>query len=154
MTLRLMDLEAPLDDVELPNGTKHVPVPFGPKEYQLWRDLAKETDARERGRIVMQIVRACYPTVTDDDLASCTPRMWLAMAAHAGHRIEQVRDALKNVDAAALAEYQAPPEPAQATTTPPSPRRKSGSTSSPRSPKRSAKTGGTPTGPGLTASPT
>src|SRR5574338_966694 len=97
MTLRLLDLEAPLDDVEFPNGTKHVPVPFGAAEYKLWREIASETDAETRGRMLFTIVRACYPTATDDDIDSCTPKMLIAMAAHAGRKIDQIRDALKNV---------------------------------------------------------
>jgi len=135
MSLRLADLEAPLDDVVFPNGAKHQPVPFGPTEYRLWRDIQTETDALKRGTMLMQIVTACYPAATPDDLDSCTPKMLIAMAAHAGRKIDQIRDALKNVNGAAVAEA-APP------TTPPSSPRTNGGTSSRNSRKRSVKTGG------------
>jgi hypothetical protein len=152
MTLRLLDLEAPLDDVEFPNGTKHQPVPFGPTEYRVWRDSQKETDAVARGRMLMQIVRACYPTATDDDLDSCTPKMLIAMVAHAGRRIEQVRDALKNGDGA-VAAAATPVAPPEATTKAPSSPKTTGSTSSRKSRARSGKTGGTPTTPAPTDAP-
>ena len=138
MTLRLNDIEAPLDDVEFPNGAKHVPVPFGAAEYKLWRDLPNETDAEKRGHMLIAIVRACYPTATAEDFDTCTPRMLIAMAAHAGRKIEQIREALKNVVAV---EAQAPAVPPQAATAPSSPRM-NGATSSRKSRARSAKIGG------------
>jgi len=150
MTLRLLDLEAPLDDVEFPNGAKHVPVPFGATEYKLWRDLQQETDALTRGQMLLQIITACYPNATEDDIGSCTPKMLIAMAAHAGHKIEQVREALKNVGGVAAETAVAPPE---ATTNPPSSPKTSGSTSSRKLRKRSAETGGTPTIAEITGSP-
>jgi hypothetical protein len=148
MTLRLSDLEAPLEDVEFPNGAKHIPVPFGATEYRLWRDIQKETDAESRGRMLMQIVGACYPSATPDDLESCTPRMLIAMAAHAGRKIDQIRDALKNVVVAEAATTEAPP--AEEAATAPSSPKMSGATSSRKSRGRSGKTGGAST----TASPT
>ena len=151
MTLRLIDLESPLDDVEFPNGSKHQPVPFGPTEYKHWRELQTETDAMKRGTMLMQIVSACYPTATPDDIDACTPRMLIAMAAHAGRKIDQVMDALKNADAVGASEPAAPPP--QASTMPSSPKM-SGATSSRKSRARSGKTGGIPTGPAPTASPT
>jgi hypothetical protein len=154
MTLRLLDLEAPLDDVDFPNGTNHVPVPFGPTEYRLWRDLQKETDALARGTMLMQIVRTCYPTATDDDIESCTAKMLIAMAAHAGHRIEQVRAALKNADGAAKKPpEEEPPAPVGALIRPPLSPKTSGASSSRKSRARSGRTGGTPTGPAPTAAP-
>jgi hypothetical protein len=138
MTLRLTDLEAPLDDVEFPNGAKHVPVPFGPTEYRLWRELPGEPDPMKRGTMLMQIVTACYPTATVDDIDSCTPTMLIAMAAHAGRKIDKIRDALKNVAGAVAAQESQPP----LVTTPPSSRRTSGASSSRKSRARSAKTGG------------
>lgn len=130
--LRLVDIEAPLDEVEFPNGAVHTPTPFGPTEYRLWRDIQEETDAMARGRMLMQIVTACYPAATADDLDSCTPKMLIAIAAHAGRKIEQVREALKNVEAV---EASATPQP------PPSSPKTSGSTSSRRSRARSGKRG-------------
>jgi hypothetical protein len=150
MTLRLTDLEAPLDDVEFPNGAKHVPVPFGPTEYRLWRELPSEPDPMKRGQMLMDIVMACYPTATVDDIDSCTPTMLIAMAAHAGRKIDQIRDALKNVAGAVAAQESQPP---QATTRPSSPKT-SGATSSRKSRARSGKTGGASTTASLTASPT
>ena len=150
MTLRLTDLEKPLDDVEFPNGEIHKPVPFGKEEYRLWRDLQTETDAMERGRMLLKIVTACYPKATVDDIDSCTPKMLIAMAAHAGRKIEQIREALKNVDAVGTAESPpTPSNPPQAATPPLSPK-PSGSTSSRATRKRSGKTRGAST----TASPT
>ena len=149
MTLRLVDLEAPLDDVEFPNGARHVPVPFGPTEYKLWRELPDEPDAQTRGVMLMQIVAACYPTATPDDIDSCTPKMLIAMAAHAGRKIDQVRDALKNVVAAPASASRAP-EPTMAPSSP----KTSGATSSRKSRARSAKTGGASTTAVPTASPT
>ena len=148
--LRLADLEKELDDVEFPNGAVHKPVPFGKDEYRLWRDLQTEADAMTRGKMLLQIVTACYPKATADDLDSCTPKMLIAMAAHAGRKIEQIRDALKNVGAVEEAGANPPPAPP---TTPSSPKT-SGNTSSPKSRKRSAKTGGPSTSADLTASPT
>jgi hypothetical protein len=145
MTLRLADLEAALDDVEFPNGSKHVPVPFGPTEYRLWRDIQSETDAHTRGTMLMQIVTACYPNATADDIDSCTPKMLIAIAAHAGRKIEQVIDALKNVDAAAVAAEASPPSPSTPKT--------SGSTSSRKSRGPSGKTGRISTGAAHTAAP-
>jgi hypothetical protein len=150
MTLRLTDLEAPLDDVEFPNGAKHVPVPFGPTEYRLWRELPGEPDPMKRGTMLMQIVTACYPTATVDDIDSCTPTMLIAMAAHAGRKIDKIRDALKNVAGAVAAQESQPP----LVTTPPSSRKTSGASSSRKSRARSAKTGGASTTASHTASPT
>jgi hypothetical protein len=150
MTLRLTDLEAPLDDVEFPNGAKHVPVPFGPTEYRLWRELPSEPDPMKRGQMLMDIVMACYPTATVDDIDSCTPTMLIAMAAHAGRKIDQIRDALKNVAGAVAAAATEPPLAAAA----PSSRRTSGASSSRKSRARSGKTGGRSTTASLTASPT
>jgi hypothetical protein len=151
MTLRLTDLEAPLDDVEFPNGAKHVPVPFGPTEYRLWRELPGEPDPMKRGTMLMQIVTACYPTATVDDIDSCTPTMLIAMAAHAGRKIDQIRDALKNVAGAVAAATTEPP-PKEAAT--PSSPKMNGATSSRKSRARSAKTGGASTTASHTASPT
>jgi hypothetical protein len=153
MTLRLLDLEAPLDDVEFPTGAKHHPVPFGSTEYRLWRELPNETDAMKRGTMLMQIVAACYPTATPDDIDSCTPRMLIAMAAHAGRKIDQIRDALKNVDAVGEAAATPPHLPPQEATAPSSPKT-SGATSSRKSRARSEGTGGTSTTVDHTASPT
>lgn len=138
MTLKLTDLEAPLDDVEFPNGAVRPATPFGATEYKLWRALATEQDAGQRGAMLMQIIRACYPTASDDDIDSCTPKMLIAMAAHAGRKIDQIRDALKNVDVAAAVASQ----PSAAPVSPPSSPTTSGNTSSPKSRKRSGKTGG------------
>ena len=148
MTLRLIDLEAPLDDVEFPNGATHTPVPFGPTEYRLWRDIQTETDAGKRGAMCMQIIAACYPKATADDIDSCTPKMLIAMAAHAGRKIDQIRDALKNVGGVELAET--PPTPPPPTT--PSSPKMNGNTSASNSRKRSAKTSLTSTGAAHTAS--
>lgn len=152
MTLRLIDLEAPLDDVEFPNGAKHTPVPFGAAEYKLWREIGQEPDAAKRGGMLLQIVRACYPTATAEDWDTCTPKMLIAMAAHAGRKIDQIRDALKNVEAAAA--MPSPPPPTGTSPTPPSSPRTSGATSASSSRRRSAKTSGTPIGASPTASPT
>jgi hypothetical protein len=144
MTLRLIDLEAPLDDVEFPNGAKHQPTPFGPNEYHLWRDIQTEPNAESRGMMLMQIVRACYPTAAADDLESCTPKMLIALAAHAGRKIDQVRDALKNGDAADKEppEEENPPPSLAKHPTPPLSPKTSGATSSRKSRGRSGKTGG------------
>lgn len=150
MTLRLADLEAPLDDVEFPNGTIHQPVPFGPSEYKLWREARQSTDEAFRDEAVVKILRACYPTATEEDLSLCTPRMVAAMIAHAARKIEQVRDALKNV---AGAPKEPPAEEPLETTAPLSPKT-NGPTSASSSRKRSAKTSGTSTTANLTASPT
>jgi hypothetical protein len=149
MTLRLLDLEAPLDDVELPNGTKHQPIPFGPKEYHLWREIPREPDAETRGHMLLAIVKACYPTLTEEAiLECCTEKMLIAMAAHAGRKIDQIRDALKN-GVVVGAETTAPlPAPAAAPSSP----KMSGATSSRKSRARSGKTGSTPTTASLTAS--
>jgi hypothetical protein len=152
MTLRLIDLEAPLDDVEFPNGTKHQPVPFGPNEYHLWRDIQREADALARGTALMAIVAACYPTATPDDLESCTPKMLIALAAHAGRKIDQVRDALKNVGAVE-AETTAAPLPEVAEEVAPSSPKMSGATSSPKSRARSGKSGGVSTTASHTGAP-
>jgi hypothetical protein len=153
MTLRLTDLEAPLDDVEFPNGTKHQPVPFGPKEYHLWRDIQREADALARGTALMAIVAACYPTATPDDLESCTPKMLIALAAHAGRKIDQVRDALKNVDTVGAQEEAHPTPPPAAEGIAPSSPRTSGATSASSSRKRSGKTSSTTTTASRTESP-
>jgi hypothetical protein len=151
MTLRLLDLEAPLDDVELPNGTKHQPIPFGPKEYHLWREIPREPDAETRGHMLLSIVKACYPTLTEAEiLECCTEKMLIAMAAHAGRKIDQIRDALKNVDAGETAEATPTPPLAAETAAAPSSPKTSGATSSRKSRGRSDKTGGKST----TASPT
>jgi hypothetical protein len=138
--------------VEFPNGAKHQPVPFGAAEYRLWRDIQTEPDAESRGMMLMQIVRACYPTAAPDDLESCTPKMLIALAAHAGRKIDQVRDALKNVDTGEAATTEPPPEVAEATA--PSSPKMSGATSSPKSRGRSGKTGGKSTTASPTGSPT
>jgi hypothetical protein len=148
MTLRLLDLEAPLDDVELPNGTKHQPIPFGPKEYHLWREIPREPDAETRGHMLLAIVKACYPTLTEEAiLECCTEKMLIAMAAHAGRKIDQIRDALKNGVVVGAAATEPPPAAEEAA---PSSPKTSGATSSPKSRARSGKTGGKST----TASPT
>jgi hypothetical protein len=154
MTLRLLDLEAPLDDVLFPNGTKHQPVPFGAKEYHAWRAIQTETDALARGTMLMQIVAACYPTATADDLESCTPKMLIALAAHAGRKIDQIRDALKNVDAGETAEATPTPPLAAETAAAPSSPKTSGGSSSSKSRARSGKTRGTSTTASPTGSPT
>lgn len=147
MTLRLSDLEAPLDDVEFPDGSVHTPIPFGPTEYKLWRELPNEADHLVRGQKVVQILRACYPTATDDNWGTCTERMVFALIGHAARKIDMVRDALKNAVAVAPA-AEASPNPAAAT--PPSSPKTNGATSSRSTRKRSAKTGGAST----TANPT
>ncbi len=152
MTIRLADLEAPLEDVEFPDGTKHVPVPWGPAEYKLWRELPSEADAGKRGRMVFRIVVASYPTATEEELLSLTGRMLWALAAHAGHKIDQVMDALKNGDAAAAIQEKPSPE-VLPNTTPFSPK-PNGNTSASSSRKRSAKSSGTSTGVAPTASHT
>jgi hypothetical protein len=153
MTLRLIDLEAPLDDVEFPNGAKHQPTPFGPNEYHLWRDIQTEPNAESRGMMLMQIVRACYPTAAADDLESCTPKMLIALAAHAGRKIDQVRDALKNVDTVGAQEEAHPTPPPAVEGIAPSSPKMSGATSSPKSRGRSGKTGGKSTTASRTESP-
>lgn len=151
MTLRLLDLEAPLEDVEFPNGTKHQPVPFGPAEYKLWREIETETDAEKRGLAAFEIIRKCYPTATDDDLSTLTMRMVVAIIAHAARKIEQVRDALKNVDAVPAVATPAPSDPAAITRSFP---KTNGGTSSSKSRARSGKTRGTLPSASLTGSRT
>jgi hypothetical protein len=154
MGLDLRELRKPLDDVTFPNGAKHQPVPFGPTEYQLWRDAQKETDQKKVGRMVLQIIRACYPTVTDDDILDCDGDMLLAVAAYAGGKIEQVRHALKNA-AAVASQPETPPSPPAdpAAATVPSSPKTNGATSSRKSRGRSAKSGGASTTVSPTASP-
>lgn len=153
MTLRLVDIEAPLEDVEFPNGAKHVPVPFGPTEYRLWREVQQDTDNGTRGAKLMEIVRACYPKATDDDIDSCSPKMLIALAAHAGRKIDQIRDALKNVDLAAASTPATPPAPDAPPATTPSSPRTSGATSSPKSRARAGRSGGASTTVSHTAAP-
>src|SRR4051812_2175964 len=130
--MRLADLLAPLEEVEFLSGTKIVPVPFGPPEYALWREIQHEADngkdAEKIGRMSFQIIRACYPGVTDDDLMDCTSDMLMTLTAYPGGKIEMVRAALKN---AAVVEASATPPP------PPSSPRTNGNTSSRRSRARS-----------------
>jgi hypothetical protein len=156
VTLRLLDLEAPLDDVEFPDGAKHQPVPFGPAEYKLWREQEQETNDLRRGAIRMTILRACYPTAKDEDFALCTSVMLLGMLAHAARKINEVREALKNVGAAALEEPVKPLLPPTTetplATLPLSSPKTNGATSSRKSRKRSGKIGGTPTTAAHTAS--
>lgn len=149
--MRLADLRKPLEEVEFLSGTKITPVPFGPPEYALWREIEHEIkkgreagSAQKIGDNCLTIIRACYPDVTDDDLVDCDPEMLLALTAYPGAKIDMVRTALKNVAAVEPAPDTVPPA------TPPSSPTTSGSTSSPKSRKRSAKTGGERT----TVSPT
>lgn len=143
MTLDVVAFRKPLDDVRFPNGIVHQPVPFGPAEYQLWRDAQKVTDPQQFGLMMLQLVRACYPTVTDDDILDCEPDELLIIAAHPGRKIEQVKTALKNVAAAVVAAENPPPQ-VQAASPLSSPKT-SGPTSASRSRKRSGKTGGVST---------
>ncbi len=145
MTLRLSDLRKPLEDVEFPNGARHVPVPWGATEYELWRDAQESTDQRAVGAMILKIVVACYPNATPFDLDSCIDEdgtTLIALAAYAGRKIEQVRTALKNVVAVAASEPVAPPPQA---TTPPSSLKTNGVTSASKSRKRSAKISGAST---------
>lgn len=160
MTLRLLDLEAPLEDVEFPNGTKHVPVPFGPPEYALWREIQEGKDTDVRWSKLVKIAKQCYPTATVWDWDSITSaKMLIALVGHAGGRIEQVRDALKNAEAAAeeaikKAKEDPPEEPPQESpmpaTTPPLSPKTSGASSALTSPETSEETSGTTTGPEVT----
>jgi len=149
MTIRLIELEAPLEDVEFPNGTKHQPVPFGPTEYAIWRELEAQKKPTERtaGTRLMQILKACYPTATEHDFGTCTPRMLMALVAHAGRKIDQIRDALKNADAHRTDSEDPLPAPvgARRKPSPPSSPKTSGASSSRNSRSRSGKTGGTRT---------
>jgi len=146
MTLRLVDLEAPLEDVEFPDGTTHQPVPFGAAEYKLWREQEQETDIEKRGAMRIAILRACHPTATDENFLLCTPVMLLALIAHAARKIDQVRAALKNA-VGRQEEAPTPPTPPLSPTT-------SGATSSPTSPRKRARTGGASTTVSRTASHT
>jgi len=150
MKLRLVDLLKPIDDVEFPNGTTHTPIAWQAAEHELWRQA---TIGGGGIGPVLQIVKACYPTATEADLDSCVTddgSLLIAMAAHAGRKVEWVREALKNVDAVGGETAALPPQPS----TPPSSPKTNGNTSSPKSRKRSAKTGGTSTTANPTASPT
>ena len=149
--MRLADLRKPLEEVEFLSGTKITPVPFGPPEYARWREVEHEVekgrghgDPQKIGDLCIEIIRACYPGLTDHDLLDCEPQMLIALAAYPGGKIEQVRAALKNAEAVEAAGAAPPPA-----TTPSSPKT-SGNTSASKSRKRSAKTSGTST----TASPT
>jgi hypothetical protein len=151
MTLRLLDLEAPLEDVEFPDGSVHQPIPFGATEYRLWRDVQKETDGKKRGEMCFKILKACYPTATDENFESCgAGRMMLALIAHAARKIDQVKNALKNADAGEVATTEPPPAVEAAPSSP----KTSGATSSPKSRARSGKTGGKSTTASPTGSPT
>lgn len=149
MGLNLEDLRAPLEEVKFLSGTRIVPVPFGASEYALWRsiqvEIAKDAPDRTKiGTMAMEIIRACYPGVTDDDLLDCNSDMLMALTAYPGGKIDMVRAALKN--AAAVEQEQAvaaPPE--KPATTPLSSPKKNGSTSASRSRKRAAKTSSTST---------
>ena len=153
MTLRLLDLEAPLEDVEFPNGTKHQPVPFGPTQYALWREIQESQDTTERWAKLVQIARECYPAASAYDWDSITSAtMLIALVGHAGGRIEQVKEALKNAGAAAtITKKEEPPEseppaPTPATTPPLSPKT-SGASSALNLLEPSEETSGTTTGP-------
>lgn len=104
----------------------------------------------KRGQMCLQIIRACYPKATDDDIDSCTPRQLIAMAAHAGHKIEQIRDALKNVGREEPKEVEVP----ATSPLPPSSPTTSGNTSASKSRRRSAGTSGTSSTVSPTANPT
>jgi hypothetical protein len=140
MGLNLREFLKPLEPVTFPNGVTHQPTPFGTAEYQLWREAIHLTDGERIGQLMLQIIRACYPTVTDDDLLDCNWEMLLALASYPGEKIDQARTIIKNVAAVARETTPVPPE----SNTPSSPET-SGSTSSPKSRKRSAKTGGAST---------
>lgn len=150
MTLRLTELEAPLEDVEFPGGARHQPVPFGPTEYKQWREAQASTDTAFRDAAATAILRACYPTVTDDEWACITPKMGAALIALAAGKIDMVRDALKNVERPDDPEGPAA-SPAKLPPSSPSP---SGSTSSRKSPRKRAGSGGMSTTANPTASPT
>ena len=151
MGLDLREFRKPLEDVTFPNGAKHQPVPFGPTEYQLWRDLQKLTDPVEAGQIGIAIIRACYPTVTDEDILDCDAEMLFALAAYPGGKIEQVRNALKN--AAREEPEKDPPTVGAATSLSASSPKTNGSTSSSESPEPSGETGGTSKSAGHTDDP-
>jgi hypothetical protein len=164
MTLRLIDLEAPLEDVEFPNGTKHIPVPFGPTHYAKWREIQESKDSDERWKKLVEIAKACYPTANVYDWDSITSAtMLIALVGHAGGRIDRVKEALKNVEALAATMKEKeekkeppddePPAPTTVNTTLPLSPKTSGALSAPILPELSEETSGTTTGPVATTDP-
>lgn len=130
MTIRLLDLEQPLEPVEFPNGRTFQVRPLDAGGYELMQQVEKSQDYTQ----ALTLLRRLVPDATDADLATLSARMVTGIILHARHQLDAVLDSLKKNGSVA------PPKPA--TPAPPSTarskRRTRSATSSRESPAPSA----------------
>lgn len=91
MTIRLLDLEQPLEDVEFPNGRKLQVLPLDAAGYELMQEMSKSGDYTKS----LELIKRLVPDATSADLATLSPRMCLGIVLHARHQLDTVLENLK-----------------------------------------------------------
>jgi len=79
MTVKLPDLEPPLEPLEFANGRVYHVRPLGAVGRRLLDELRRRNDPARVRALLQHIV----PDATDDDLAELSPREAVALLAHA-----------------------------------------------------------------------
>src|SRR4051812_7565430 len=66
----LVAIAKPLPKVRFPNGSEHQLVPFNAVTWKKFRAMQATTDPAERGALVLEVLRCCVPSATDDDVVT------------------------------------------------------------------------------------
>lgn len=102
MTLRLVDLEAPPEDVELPNGRIFSVRPLDGPGYALAKDASTGTEATLKFFQYVLIPKDGEEPFGLADLSTLSPGMVVGLLAHSKRQLDLVLDALKNGHALAV----------------------------------------------------
>jgi predicted DNA-binding antitoxin AbrB/MazE fold protein len=104
MKIRLADLEKPLEDVELPDGTEHKVERFNGFTTELWSQWGEksEEDRATDLQVLWDIAGRCIPTATDEQIKGLSVAQVVAVITVAAGNVEKVLAAAKNGDAGAL----------------------------------------------------
>lgn len=101
--LRLSELEAPLDDIEFPNGMAFRAIPFDAEAFALQKQLdalgaEPETEA-ERTALGFALLRRCVPDASDEALSTLSAVGARAIILHCRRQLDLVLATLGNVRA-------------------------------------------------------
>ena len=89
---KLLDMVAPLEPVEFPNGKTFAITPLGPEEWEMLREVQRTSD----GALALKFLKRIVPEATDDDLAMIGPAHVAALCTYAAGQIDMALVAIKN----------------------------------------------------------
>ncbi len=101
--IKLVELERPLEDVELPDGTEHKVERFNGFTADLWSQWGeKPEEVRQLDiQVLWEIASRCIPTASQEQIKGLTVSQVVAVITVAAGNVEKVLASAKNGDAGA-----------------------------------------------------